>query len=588
MKKEKSLRRLLIGPCLLFFGVVVVSFVAMYAGQSIMMERFIMSSINGKLSSMKMSLESKRADMKEAVDLINDDFGDLYDAIKKDQLAIIIDELDRCAKAFKMQGYLLTDMEGNQVATSYSSLRNQEVQAIVEHVSSNGFVSGCGRFLSDCICDYAADVVRDNDGEPIGVIFFVGYIANDSHELASLKGQMQVDVFIYQDNKCIASSEGNDYVGSEANLEQADSCYVNRSEWTGVFDVKDRNYYGAAIPLIDFRNNTIGMMCIGADRDSMEGVNDMVFNIAAIAIIILVILFYVLYRVMETGFVRPLIRLSEEVSVIASGDLTANIDIPESGSEIVHLARSVDDMQNKIKAVLSPIVTSASSIVNSIGQLTYASVQLSDAANRQAASLEEISSSMEQMGANIEQNTDNSINTNKLASEISQLVGAMGSATNSANAAIHNIADDVVAINELVSQTNILALNASVEAARAGEQGKGFSVVAKEVGRLADQTHATADGINTTANDSISQAEDAARMVSEMVPKIERVTGLIREITAACVEQNAGVAQVNTAIMDLNRVTQQNAAGAEEVAVNARKLEELLNELNNSVSVFKV
>ena len=195
---------------------------------------------------------------------------------------------------------------------------------------------------------------------------------------------------------------------------------------------------------------------------------------------------------------------------------------------------------------------------------------------------------MEEMTANIQQNTDNSLQTNKIAKDVDKLVGEMSETSNKSFNAIKQIADNIESINELVSQTNILSLNASVEAARAGDQGKGFAVVAKEVGRLAEQTHDTADGINTTASASIHEAELAYNNVMQIVPKIEEIVSLINEITTASVEQSSGVGQVNAAIADLNRVTQENAAASEQIAASTSEMQRQLDGIRDLVSVFKV
>ena len=72
------------------------------------------------------------------------------------------------------------------------------------------------------------------------------------------------------------------------------------------------------------------------------------------------------------------------------------------------------------------------------------------------------------------------------------------------------------------------------------------------------------------------------------MPRIDKIAALIKEITTASIEQSSGVQQVNTAIMDLNRVTQQNAAGAEEIAASTAQMKDMILELNNSVSVFRL
>ena len=192
------------------------------------------------------------------------------------------------------------------------------------------------------------------------------------------------------------------------------------------------------------------------------------------------------------------------------------------------------------------------------------------------------------MSANIQNNTSNSMETNGMAAEIGQAIGNVDDASAKNLEAARNIAKDIEAINELVMQTNILSLNASVEAARAGDQGKGFGVVAREVGRLAEQTRETADNINNTASQSIEHAEVSSELLNNILPKIKRTIELVREITTASIEQNSGAEQINSAINDLNKVTQENAANAEEIAANSQELASTAEKMNNLISFFKI
>ena len=587
--KSNSVLGIVMMPLYLLFFLLIIACIIGYTTESYTMKSYEHSLLLEKMNSANNIFNQEREKMKDACDLLNDDFSELYTAISNNDSEQIQSEMDWMIKSSHLNGYIICNLDGSVLSSSYDNIDKDELRHIVSSTMSKGIINGCGDFITDNLCEFYSTIIRNNEEENIGIGVLVGLIANDPTSLFAAKEMHGIDMSVFAGEKCLTTTiEGANVSDIVPDESAVDSCYIKHNIWIGESLVMGKKEFVSYIPFVDHSGITKGMMMIIVDRTLHDKVIDVIVIFLISAFIGVTILFIVLYIRIRKRLSKTINNLVENVSIIATGDLTQKIETPRYGEEIITLAAQITEMQQKIKAVIEPVVDASDSIVGSIHQLTSASNNMSNSANRQAASLEEISSSMEEMGANIQQNTDNSIQTNKLAEEINGLVDEMGTATNNSYEAIRNIANDVTAINELVMQTNILALNASVEAARAGEQGKGFAVVAKEVGRLADQTHDTADGINETATSSISEAENAYHHVNELLPKIETVVSLIKEITAASVEQNAGVNQVNSAILDLNRVTQENAAGAEEIAASAQELQRMLQDMTEAIKVFKV
>jgi methyl-accepting chemotaxis protein len=236
-------------------------------------------------------------------------------------------------------------------------------------------------------------------------------------------------------------------------------------------------------------------------------------------------------------------------------------------------------------------------MVSASSQVSAASQSLAEGASEQAASLEETSSSLEEMSSMTRRNADNAENAKTLANQTRAAADAgaldmkeMSQAMTEIKSASDNIAKIIKTIDEIAFQTNILALNAAVEAARAGEAGMGFAVVADEVRRLAQRSANAAKETADKIEDSINKSEHGVRIsvkvaqsLEEIVTKACQVDQLIGEIAAASKEQSQGIAQVNTAVAQMDKVTQSNAASAEETASAAEELNAQAESLKDAV-----
>lgn len=215
------------------------------------------------------------------------------------------------------------------------------------------------------------------------------------------------------------------------------------------------------------------------------------------------------------------------------------------------------------------------------------SQQLAETTSQQAASLEETSSSLEEVASMTKGNADHARQVDHLSKEGSDyLKDANNSMKNlirnmeETSSASENVSRIVKSIDEIAFQTNLLALNAAVEAARAGEAGAGFAVVADEVRKLALRSAEASNNTQEMVKEIILKIEAGGRLIKETdtkyrdaALKIHKVTELIGEISNASAEQTNGIERVNQAIAEMHRVTQDNAANAEESASAAVELE---------------
>lgn len=297
---------------------------------------------------------------------------------------------------------------------------------------------------------------------------------------------------------------------------------------------------------------------------SVAGIDSVMKQFAAVSMIA-IILSLLLNILMGRYIVTPLRETVGVIGEIAEGDLTREITV-RSNDEIGELSQSINMMREKMG--------------EAVGQSVVTSQALSQSASEQAAALEETSSSLEEMSSMIGKNAENTAQANELMVQAKEM-------TESANASMDELTKSMIeigqaseqtqkivkTIDEIAFQTNLLALNAAVEAARAGEAGAGFAVVAEEVRNLAIRAAEAAGNTSGMMEDIVTKVKAGERLVEvtnsafkKVGASSEKVVVLMAEIAVASREQSQGIEQVNRAVVEMNGSTQQNAAGAEELA----------------------
>ncbi|MBE6339983.1 MAG: methyl-accepting chemotaxis protein [Bacteroidales bacterium] len=533
--------------------------------------------------------KDQMAKMALSAEFINDEYETVYDAVAIQDYDEIVDEMRWAAKYFDYDKYVFARMNGDPYITKYDGIDTEALSKLFEETNEKKLVAGFGKLDSKHICQYSSVVVKNMDGEEIALFLRIGTMINGAEYLEQIKESYGLETYVFDTQACIGCSDQSvDFSSISLSEKVKEECVDQKRKWQGEIDINGQTTTISCIPLKDHNDEVIGVIGLIENTTVLDRIMSKMKGSFVILFIFVLIAFALEALLLLKRVVKPIETIMHDLVVISTGDLTHKVEVKHVCEELKILINAVNDMQEKIKGIVRPIIMNANDVTDSTRQLSNSALALSNSSSRQAAALEEISSSMEEMTANIQQNTDNSLQTNKIAKDVDKLVGEMSETSNKSFNAIKEIADNIESINELVSQTNILSLNASVEAARAGDQGKGFAVVAKEVGRLAEQTHDTADGINTTASASIHEAELAYNNVMQIVPKIEEIVSLINEITTASVEQSSGVGQVNAAIADLNRVTQENAAASEQIAASTSEMQRQLDGIRDLVSVFKV
>ncbi len=232
------------------------------------------------------------------------------------------------------------------------------------------------------------------------------------------------------------------------------------------------------------------------------------------------------------------------------------------------------------------IAETAQQVASASGQVSASSQSLAQGASQQAASLEETSASSEEVTSMTRKNSESSgsaaavmVKVDEHVQRGNRTIGEMVHSMQEINTSSDKISRIIKVIDEISFQTNILALNAAVEAARAGEAGMGFAVVADEVRNLAQRCAQAAKDTAILIEESIKRTTEGGKKLTEVTEVILAITEnttnvkiLVDEVSHGSQEQFRGIEQISKAILQMQQVTQNTAASAEQGAAASEEM----------------
>jgi methyl-accepting chemotaxis protein len=314
------------------------------------------------------------------------------------------------------------------------------------------------------------------------------------------------------------------------------------------------------------------------------------------------------YRDLVTGVnatldavVSPVRAAAKTLTRLADRDLTARMEGAYAG-EYATVRDALNSAAEQLQDSLSQVQVASEQVTSASGQIASSAQHVADGASTQAASLQESSNDLGEVASAAKRSAADARSANALARSSHQAsdsgvaaAAQMTDAVRRIRAAAEGTAAIIQDINDIAFQTNLLALNAAVEAARAGDAGRGFAVVASEVRSLAQRSKDAARRTEALIQLSVQQAQEGEVSAGEVtttleavVASVRQVSALVERISASSEEQERVIAQVAARVADVDQVTRDNAASAEESASASEELSTQAHELARLVGRFQL
>ncbi|MBI6665456.1 methyl-accepting chemotaxis protein [Pseudomonas syringae] len=407
-------------------------------------------------------------------------------------------------------------------------------------------------------------------------------------------------------------------------LEQAGKLEDARIRLNALADGEFNKARGYLQIMIDSNKRQIKEGAEAADR--LQSTSVFMLTAGVVIAFVVAIMLGILITRMISGPLRSAIEVAQR---IASGDLTQSVSSTR-GDEAGQLLNAIGTMQGNLKRTIQEISSASDQLASAAEELGAVTEESTRGLTRQNDEIQQAATAVNEMTAAVEEVARNAVSTSEeskslatdaangrgqvdntvkgIGTMVSEITESTGSVTTLAGH-VRDISKVLEVIRSIAEQTNLLALNAAIEAARAGEQGRGFAVVADEVRALAHRTQAStveiegmigtvqsgADGAVAAMSKSLATAtntQELAQCAGSALEKITSGVGTINErnmVIASASEEQAQVArEVDRNLVNIQELSAQSAAGANQTSASSQELSRLAISFNTMVAQFKL